>query len=258
MCFDTFETQETGDLHILKCAKERMEATQFVCIISGCKYAGTRKYDLDRHMKRVHKGIMVESDSELEDPGNLSDIIGDEMGSRSPLASTPIVGDNESPTMGRLFRKATKPMPSTAGTKKRLLETLEQTFTTKQPRIAVSGDLQITQYSPRAIAKAPRTTHKEPLRTTSTSVHPPQEVRSPLIFSFPGEAHCQASMSTLSTPRVASGLRQMSTGLQSQPLTSDVSTQTCFRGRKHKTRKVASYYEGNKSVTYEEEEQWSD
>ena len=64
-------------------------------------------------------------------------------------------------------------------------------------------------------------------------------------------------MSTLSTPRMASGLRQMPTGLQRQPLASDVSTQTCFRGRKHKTRKVTSYYEGNKSVTYEEE-QWSD
>lgn len=65
-------------------------------------------------------------------------------------------------------------------------------------------------------------------------------------------------MSTLSTPRVASGLRQMPTGLQRQPLTSDVSTQTCFRRRTRKTRKVTSYYEGNKFVTYEEEEQWSD
>ena len=162
--------------------------------------------------------------------------MGDEMGSQSPIAATPIVSNNESPTMGRLYRKATKPTPVTAGTKKRLLETLEQTFKTKQPHIIVSSGAQTTQYSPRAIAKAPRTTHGEPPRITSTSVHPPQltqcqvsvgistastssgypEVRSPLIFTFPGEAPCQASISTLSTPRVAIGLQQMPTGLQRQ------------------------------------------
>lgn len=274
VCFDTFETQESGDLHVLKCAKERMQATQFVCMITGCKYAGTRKSDLDRHMKRVHKEVVVESDSELEDPGNLSDILGDEVGSISPPVSSPIVSHSESPTMGRLFRKATNPTPVSAGIKKRLIDTLEPAVKTKQPHSAVSCNLQTTQYSPRALAKAPRTTHGEPIRTTSTpqlaqrqlslgisiastlSSYP--DIRSPVIFSFPGDDHCQASMSTLSTPRVTSGLRQLSTELPKQSLTVDVSTQTGPRGRKHKTRKVTRYYEGNKSITYEEEEEWSD
>jgi len=70
--------------------------------------------------------------------------MGEDVGSRSPLASTPTTSSNESPTVGRVFRKATNPTPVIAGTKKRLLDTLEQTFKTKLPCIVVSVSLPTT------------------------------------------------------------------------------------------------------------------
>jgi hypothetical protein len=63
VCYDTFETQETGDLHILKSAKERMEATPFVCMVTGCTYTGTTRYDL----RETWEKKSTKSDSDLED-----------------------------------------------------------------------------------------------------------------------------------------------------------------------------------------------
>lgn len=142
VCYDTFETQETADIHILKCVKEQMEATHFVCMILGGKYAGTGRYDLERHGKRVHKKVMAESDQDLEDPGNLSD-----MG----MMWNPVVHQ-----LLRLLPVVTNIKQCdgcSAGTKKRLLVTLEDTFKTRLPYIVVPDGLPTTSEPCKALCK---------------------------------------------------------------------------------------------------------
>ena len=140
LCTDDFESQADFERHMAACMKLKQEELQYVCRAPGCKYAASRKYDYERHMRRKHDSKNAsdqESDRDLEDldPGNLSAILGD-ASSHDKKTSTPRKGEDLE--LGIMKRKATHPAP-VQSTKRRLIESLQASLSPKKPAGKTTG-----------------------------------------------------------------------------------------------------------------------
>lgn len=126
VCFVEFDTEEAWEAHIVQCAKTKRDSLVYSCSAAGCTYLSQRCSDYNRHCRRKHGLVDIDSDSDWEKckPGTLSDIIGDPTSTEGNEISG-IKKKTPSTTKGSCcVRKATTPAPVSAPTKKRLLETL--------------------------------------------------------------------------------------------------------------------------------------
>lgn len=77
--FVEFDTEEAWEAHIVQSAKTKRDWLVYSYSAAGCNYLSQRRSDYNRHYRRKHGLVGIDSDSDWEkcNPGSLSDIIGD-------------------------------------------------------------------------------------------------------------------------------------------------------------------------------------
>ncbi|CAC5410677.1 unnamed protein product [Mytilus coruscus] len=130
VCQVRFNTEKELEDHVLACVKKRSSEEEYLCDL--CPYATSRKSDFTRHQRRRHAASLsaiddTNSEWEKQNPGTLSDVLGEPSKSKTCTTSTSMMATG-SLIKGRVVRKSTSPLPVANPSRKRLLDTLNSSL----------------------------------------------------------------------------------------------------------------------------------
>lgn len=206
VCKQRFESEKDLEDHAPGCLKRKASEEEYQC--DDCDYGTSRRSDFLRHKRRRHskstsivEDTDMDSEWERQNPGNLSDVIGDSV--KPTTAPSTTVSD--SLLLGRAIRKMTSPEPLSSH-KKKLLNTLKSSVIPQRvssirplnlPRLPVPRTT--AALGAPAISTQP-TTLRIVTRRESDSEDSNLSSPRPWVYSAPMSTQCTVVQATTTSP----------------------------------------------------------